>query len=166
MSAYPNTYPMEQQPGIDWGTVLPPMISRYTQEQPAAGARRACLEIHQYEQDSPELAADRERELESVRAAYVFADLVYVDSFLNDHRAVAGLLLEAAPYLKRHFGATVTLRLKVGFEDDGSRTLQVLAVWSGALRDAKNALAAFDREWWLQNCRRGSGNIILDYELV
>ncbi|HME31254.1 MAG TPA: hypothetical protein VKG65_00730 [Terriglobales bacterium] len=166
MSAYANTYLIEQQAGIDWGTVLPPMSSLYTQEQPVVSVSTACREIHQYEQDRPEPAADRERELALVRATYMFADLVHVESFLHDHRAIAGLLLEAAPYLKRHFGATVTLLLKVGFEDDGSRTLQVLAVWSGALRDAKNALAEFDREWWLQNVRRGSGNIILDYELV
>lgn len=162
-----SAYPLEQQSGIDWGTVLPPMDYRYEQEQPVATARRACREtLHQYQQVGLDLAAERERIIDAVRATYVFADRGQVESFLNEHQSIAELLREAAPYLKRHFGASVTLLLKVGFGDDGSRTLQALAVWSGALLDAKNALTEFDKEWWLQNCRRGSGNIVLDYELV
>src|SRR5208337_3116245 len=70
MSAYANTYLIEQQAGIDWGTVLPPMSSLYTQEQPVVSVSTACREIHQYEQDRPEPAADRERELALVRATY------------------------------------------------------------------------------------------------
>jgi hypothetical protein len=168
MNAYPNTYLMEQKSGIDWAMVLPAMDYLYTQEQPLARIRRACREtLYQYLQEGPELAAADEREMDAVRAAYVFEDSLAVESFLTGRRAIAGLLLEAAPYLRKCFGADIPLRLRVRIEEeDGARRLEALALWNGPLREAKNALAAFDREWWLQNCRRGSGSIVLDYELV
>jgi hypothetical protein len=118
--------------------------------------------LHDYRQAEAAWERDQKALLES----YVFENSLRVESFLKDHRGIVGLLLESAPHIKQHFGSDVAVKLVVGLEEDGSRTLQALAVWPGVLRDAKAALGALDRDWWLENGQRGSGNIILDYELV
>lgn len=166
MSAQPLSYRIDQKSWIDWGSVPAIMEHDYSQEAGGVVPMRNCREsIHQYSENKPELAPVSEQQLNDVRARYIFAEPEEVEVFLRDHRAISGLLLEAAPYLRNCFGPTVPLRLMVSFEDDGSRTMQALAVWNGPLNDAKNALARFDREWWLDNCRRSSASIVLDYEL-
>lgn len=161
-----NGCDINQSSGITWENALQVMDYPYLQERPAETAKVYREALHDYEQEMAEFATAQDEDLKALRAVYVFEDLQGVESFLKYYRTVPSLLLETVPFLKRCFGGNIPLHLRVRFEEDGSRTLQALAIWNGTLQGAKNALAEFDREWWLQNCRRGSSNIILDYELV
>jgi hypothetical protein len=167
VSAQPVSYPVDQKSWIEWGPVPAIMEHDYSQRTAAVVLKRTCREsVHQYHQEKPESTPVSERELNDVRARYVFSEPAEVELFLKDHRTIPGLLLEAAAYLRNCFGPIVPLRLTVSLEEDGSRTLQALAVWNGPLNEAKNALARFDMDWWLDNCRRSSGRTIFDYELI
>jgi hypothetical protein len=118
------------------------------------------------EQDAPTGNAGKLDQAE-LRRLYVFDGAQKIESFLVDHRALSGLLLEAAPHLQEAFGADTPLRLSVwNDEEDGSQSLRAVAVWAGPVLEARYALRQFDETWWFQNCHRGSGNLILDYELV
>jgi hypothetical protein len=157
-----NTYYMEQSPNIKWEKPLQRDYCYVAQEHPSEVVLASRKMLHEYRQAEEAGEQDRKTLWEN----YVFEDRIQVESFLRDHRAIVGLLIEAAPQVKRYFGADIPVRLGVSFEEDGSRTLQALAVWKGAIKDAKAALEAFDMAWWLQNSRRGSGDIVLDYELA
>lgn len=160
-------YVINQGSGITWDVPVVARDYRYPAQECASFRVEVYREtLHQYEQEMAAFAEAQERDLAALRALYVFEDASAVELFLKDQRAVPGVLLEAAPHLKQYFGADTPLHLRVNFDEDGSRTLQSLAIWKGTLREAKAALARVDKAWWLRNCRRGSGNIIFDYELV
>jgi hypothetical protein len=107
----------------------------------------------------------QQREFDEIRRAYVFVEPSSIKAFLQEHRALPELLLDAIPWLKRSFGDSATIQLQLMAEEDEPSTLYALILWTDTLESAQEALSRFDETWWLSNCRRASGNLIVDYEL-
>ncbi len=104
--------------------------------------------------------------LDEVRKYYVLPSDSSVISFLSEHRGIAPILLEAAPRLKEHFGATTIFRLKAPVDESGARTLYAVVIWPGDVRDVRNSLKNFDNNWWLDHLQLASGHLNFTYELV
>jgi hypothetical protein len=117
---------------------------------------------HQLESDRIEF----ELEINSLKRSYVLVKPEQVIQYIRDHRTLPSLLNEAAPKLKECFGADTVIQLELGSAGDESPTLRVLAMWPGSLASANAALRAFDESFWIANCDRASGNLVIDRELV
>lgn len=104
--------------------------------------------------------------LDEVRRCFVMPSDSSVSTFLSAHRAIPQILLEAEAHLKACFGRGVVLSLRAPVDASGSQTLYVVAMWSGNVRDARQALASFDDTWWMAHARQASGYLAFTYELV
>jgi hypothetical protein len=111
-------------------------------------------------------AAQHEAVLVDVRKHYVLSADAAVKDFLAEHRAIPQILLEAAPQLKRYFGSNAVLNLRAPIDEAGSRTLYAAVMWPGELRDVREALERFDKDWWMARAGQAAGYLTFTYELV
>lgn len=86
--------------------------------------------------------------------------------FLDDHRSISQLLLEAISHLKECFGANAIFSLRTVADEAGSRTLYVVVLWSGSVGIVREGLSRFDDAWWLAHSRNAAGHLVFTYELV
>jgi hypothetical protein len=56
--------------------------------------------------------------------------------------------------------------LRAAVDEYGAETLYAVALWPGAVRDARRAIDQFDERWWIANSRQASGDVTFTYELV
>jgi hypothetical protein len=89
-----------------------------------------------------------------------------VTEFLNEHRGIVQLLMEARMHLRDCFGSSTVFTLRAELDESGSRTLYVTAIWSGKLQDVRRALDQFDNGWWLSHAGQAGGYLTFTYELV
>jgi hypothetical protein len=118
------------------------------------------------ERQMVEFAAQHEAALNEVRKYYAFPADSSVRDFLTEHRTIPYILLEAAPQLKAHFGASAIFSLRTPTDDVGSRTLYAVVTWPGKSRDVRQALDRFDDSWWIAHSRQASGYLTFTYELM
>jgi hypothetical protein len=114
------------------------------------------------DRDSIEL----ESEINSMLSPYFLAQPEQIVDYVREHSALPALLHEAAPKLKESFGADTILKLELGANGDEGSVLRVLAMWPGSLASANAALKNFDESFWIANCDRASGYLVVDRELV
>ena len=96
---------------------------------------------------------------------YVLENRPEVTRFIEVHR-LHGLLLQASKPLKEKFGDGSVKTLSIVSDDEGFESLLCLVVTSGDLRQTRQALRAFDREWWLSHARQAAGRLNFDFKLV
>jgi hypothetical protein len=89
-----------------------------------------------------------------------------VANFLNEHRSIIQLLMEAPMHLKDCFSSSTVFTLRAELDESGSRTLYATAIWSGKLQDVRWALDKLDNEWWLSRAGQAGGYLTFTYELV
>jgi hypothetical protein len=89
-----------------------------------------------------------------------------VTAFLDQHRSLPQLLMEATAHLMNCFGSSTIFALHAEIDESGSRTLYATAVWSGRLQDVRRALDRFDKDWWMSHAGQGGGYLTFTYELV
>ena len=89
-----------------------------------------------------------------------------VSTFLQSHRTISSVLIEAEPYLKKSFGPKVLSGIRVISDEQEAGSIRVSVNWPGQVSEAVIALAKFDETFWLANCRRGTGRVIFDYDLI
>jgi hypothetical protein len=111
-------------------------------------------------------AIEFESEIHRMLSPYFLVQPEQVVEFVREHRALPTLLQEAAPKLKESFGADTILKLELGANGDEGSVLRLLAMWPGSLASANAALQAFDESFWIANCARASGYLVIDRELV
>lgn len=104
--------------------------------------------------------------LDEVRRRYVLPTDSSVITFLNEHRELPTILLEAAPHLAECFGPQAVFTLRAPTDDSGSQTLYSIAIWPGSLGEVRKALEKFDDTWWIRNSQEASGRLTFTYELV
>lgn len=103
--------------------------------------------------------------VDEVGKYYVMPADSSVTSFLESHRAIPALLLEAAPQLKKYFGTEVVVSLSTSSDETGSQALYGVVYWTGSIADVRAALAKFDEDWWLTRVAQASGYLTFTYEL-
>ena len=121
-----------QKSGNDWVTPNHAMLHERIQNVPAETAtihpqrsfiRDIEAQMQQFEREYQGAVAE-------VRKFYVLpTDLSALD-FLNDHRALPQLLIDAAPQLKKYFGDTV-FTLRATSDEYGWQSLFADAMWAG-----------------------------------
>jgi len=116
------------------------------------------MQMHAY-------AREHQALLERVREIYVFDPESCIRDLLNEYRVIPQVLLEAAPYLKAAFGNNAVLVLRTSPET-GPSTIYAVVIWIGSVRDVRQALEAFDNQWWISRASLASGRLTFTYELV
>jgi len=105
------------------------------------------------------------RQIESLDRVYVFDERAEVQNFIRRNRLQPWLEQAIGP-LNRAFGEPAIKTLKLDTDDEGTQTLFCLVRVTESLDHARNALAAFDREWWSANCGLVASKLNFDYELA
>ncbi len=154
-----------QTSGNDWDIPIQAMLHERIQDVPAATVRRQQSFIRDIEVQMQQFERDYRDALTDVRKRYVFPSDTSVAEFLNDHRAMPQLLIDAAPQLRKYFGNTV-FALRVTSDEYGWQNLYADAMWPGDARDALRLLDQFEDEWWIANCRPARGALTFTYRLV
>jgi hypothetical protein len=107
-----------------------------------------------------------ESETNRMLSPYFLAQPDQIVAYVREHSALPALLHEAAPKLKESFGSDTILKLELGTDGDEGSVLRLLAMWPGSLASANAALKNFDESFWIANCDRASGGLVIDRELV
>ncbi len=157
-----------QTSGNDWGVPIHAMLHEGVQGVPAATSKAPARQpsfLRDIERQMGQFETDYQAALAEVRKLYVLAADASVLEFLNDHRAVPQLLIDAVPYLRKHFGNTVFV-LRSTSDEYGWENLYADAMWPGDARDALQRLDQFEDEWWIANCRPARGALTFTYRLV
>jgi hypothetical protein len=157
----------EQTSGRDW----PLPISGESSSRAALSFWEDAVESESnlwanYEQQMTKFAAEQRRQVERLSKNYVFDDGERVRSFLQNHRALSEILLEAAPELRRCFGDEIMLQLQVPCEEGLPGVIYGIVIWKGDVRTARVALQQFDDSWWMAATKKASGRIVFDYQLA
>jgi hypothetical protein len=145
--------------------VMPPYPLMYidsftkkqSQPQPAARVKKVGVYIELQPQAAP-------NEMAELNAQFVMADARETSKFILDN-GLGLILLESRMHIEAKFGEAVKT-LKVVEDDEGHQTLFCLLVYRGPLQDAKQALASFDRDWWLNRAGEFSDRLNFDFELA
>jgi hypothetical protein len=58
------------------------------------------------------------------------------------------------------------MRLELVYPEGETAMVRVAIQWDSTPASANDALEQFDRSYWLNNCVRAAGDIVVDYELV
>jgi hypothetical protein len=96
---------------------------------------------------------------------YVIENRREVSQFVEENQ-LGGLLKQARDPINKAFGEKAVKTLTVVEDDEGFRTLFCLVMIPGDMQEARNALKAFDEEWWLQYSPKVSGKLNFDFELI
>ena len=157
----------KQTSGNDWSAVLKrsmlhERLQKETQPPPSDPDQKTVIDDYEHQMSEHEQAFTDL--LGKLQQSFVFSDTTEVESFLRMNRSIAPLLVEAAPHFHEYFKDS-PLILDVMAEEGNPRTINVLAYWRGEREKAREALNAFDENWWMDNLRKASGKIVFDYEL-
>jgi len=96
---------------------------------------------------------------------YVIENRREVAHFVEENQ-LGGLLKQARDPINKAFGEEAVKTLTVVEDDEGFRTLFCLVMIPGDMQEARNALKAFDEEWWLQHSPKVAGKLNFDFELI
>jgi hypothetical protein len=156
-----------QVSGNDWGLPIQAMLHEWKQDMPAEtpSIHRQRSFVRDIETQMQQFERDYLSALAGVRKFYVLPTDSSVLDFLNDHRALPQLLIDAAPQLKRYFADTV-FTLRATSDEYGWQNLYADAMWAGEASDAIRLLDYFEDEWWIPNCRPARGALTFTYRLV
>jgi hypothetical protein len=96
---------------------------------------------------------------------YVIENRREVAQFVEENQ-LGGLLKQARDPINKAFGEKAVKTLTVVEDDEGFRALFCLVMIPGDMQEARNALKAFDQEWWLQHSPQVGEKLNFDFELI
>jgi hypothetical protein len=156
-----------QTSGNDWGPPDRTMLHERQQETSAQSLpHNQRLIFKDLERQMARFEADHVAMIADVRKHYVIPSHSSVSEFLNSHRTLSALLLQAIPNLREHFGADAVFSLRSPVDDSGTQTLYAVVMWPGGVKEVKAALDRFDDAWWIPNSLQASGYLTFTYELI
>lgn len=119
---------------------------------------------HPYEQESPR--QDFARQLRFLRQHYTILDSdQLIVEFLAEEPAIYALLIDAVRPLQVAFGERRLFHIRLQHSDDDSFLKVAVQLPFDFDDDPEDALRSFDRQWWLNNCHRSGGTLVIDYEI-
>ena len=104
--------------------------------------------------------------LDEVARNFVMPAYSVVREILNEHKILPEILVEGVPYLKRFFGVDSIVTLRISVDTTGSPMLYAVVMWSGSIREVREALEQFDRSWWLARSWQAAGYLVFTYVLT
>lgn len=105
-------------------------------------------------------------EFAAVRELYGFRGYGEVRQFLNQHRNLLPILIDAKREIDLHFGNSTpaTLEVSIDADDPTDRELFLSILTSLDPDDALDRLDALDRSWWLAVLPRAHGKLTIGLE--
>jgi hypothetical protein len=156
----------KQTSGNNWTPVVGPMLHEREQDQLVPPeARRQHLIFNEYERQMARHEQDHLTMVTEVARNYVMPRDNSVQAFLNSHRVLPQLLIQALPQLRGHFG-NVVFALRATSDEHGWQRLYVDAMWQGSSADAFQAIDRFQDAWWIANSHMAAGHLTFTYRLV
>jgi hypothetical protein len=104
--------------------------------------------------------------ISELKKRYILINPGQIVAFLNSHQSLPQLLLDAAPQITAHFGRDTLMKLELSDSGDEPATLRATVLWPGSIEDGNAALNAFDKNYWIANCTKAYGKLVIDRELV
>jgi hypothetical protein len=156
----------KQTSGNDWTPSVHSMLHERPQDQPEPEQIwRERMIFNDLERQMACYEADRHALVTEVARNYMMPRDNSVQAFLNSHRVLSQLLLQALPRLRHRFGDTV-FALRTTSDEYGWQNLCVDALWRGDAADAYTALDRFEDDWWVDNSHLAAGHLTFTYRLV
>jgi hypothetical protein len=155
-----------QVSGNNWNQ--PPIPMAYQEFQQAATRAEPRLQrdfLRDIERQMAAFEADHRAFVNEIRKNYVLPKDSSVADFLDAHRTIPALLMQAVPHLREFFGTTV-FALRASSDEYGWQTLYADAMWPGDAHDAVVAIDRFEDAWWIANSDAASGSLTFTYRLV
>lgn len=154
-----------QTSGNEWASAAGSMLHEHVQEQLDYEPRRQQCSFDDLEAQMRRYEADHRTILTEIARCYVVPKDKSIQNFLNVHRFILPLLLQAYPRLREQFTDAV-FALRANADEDGMQFLCVDVLWQGTSRDAYAAIDRFEDAWWVANSHMGAGRLIFTYRLV
>lgn len=125
-----------------------------------------ATEFRQVSWQSPFREGRLEFVLEGLEETYVLDDRSAVCAFLNRHRIVKDLLIEAQVPLNTSFNHLTVKKLMLVEDEEGFVTLFCIILFPGGVEEARRALHTFDDSWWLIRSEKARGLLNFDFDLI
>lgn len=109
---------------------------------------------------------DESQKLAQLRNLYSLRDESTVETFLQEHTYLIGLLLEAYWYIEAYFGSFPRVFLEVVIDPEATDDCQLVAYISTTLPpdEALDKLQQLDEDWWLDAMDSSKGKLCIDLE--
>lgn len=162
-----NAYQELQSSGIQWpdrAAQFLPLPHQAPPPLPPSPQQRDIFD--DLERQMEEYASQYQAALDEVRKYYVLRTDSSIRDFLNAHRTIPQILLEAAPQLRAFFGTNTVFTLRASIDEARSGILYAVVMWPGPTQDARSALTTFDNQWWIARAGQAAGYLTFTYELV
>jgi len=122
--------------------------------------------LNDLEEQMAEFEAAHRKIVHEILKWYVLVCHTSVIAFLDGHRTIPQLLIQAAPRLREYFGESTVFSLRVVVDEYGWQMLYAEVIWPGKVGDLVTALDRFEDEWWIPNSSAAYGSLTFTYELV
>src|SRR5271170_3104226 len=152
-----------QVSGNSWNQ--PPIPMAYQESQQAAIRTEPRLQrdiLRDLERQMAGFDADHRALVNEIRKSYVLPKDSSVADFLDAHRTIPALLIQAVPHLREFLGNTV-FALRAASDEYGWEALYADALWPGDAHDAAVAIDRFEDAWWIANSHAASGSLTFTY---
>jgi hypothetical protein len=147
-----------QTSGNNWSGIIPSPSTSYSD--------RGNAVFDSLETQMAQFQAQSDAVLAEVRKNFILPRDTSVVAFLNEHKSLPEILVDALPQLRSCFGERSIFSLSASLDESGSRTVYAIVMWAGPLQLAKEALAKFDDDWWIERAAKVAGHLTFTYELV
>ena len=155
---------VERQPGLPAALVIRPQA--LPEQPPAKKPSRSTRERNAlWEPMHAEGVPSSGTSLRGLDDTYVVENRSMVVRFIEENRLL-GMLLQAIKPLNTHFGERSIKMLSILSDDEGSETLFCLVATTGGLQQNRQALRAFDEDWWLSRAKQAAGALNFDFILM
>lgn len=161
MTAYQPVQTIEH----DWRPTEPMLHQMLHKESPSYHEPKLAISLREEHEENVRATVVHDAILRHIRELFVISPDLPTE-LLFAHRAIPRLLLEGATHLRACFGSGTVFTLRAPIDDSGSRTLYVVVMWPGSVREVRMALDRFDETWWIANSDQSSGYLTFTYELV
>jgi hypothetical protein len=156
-----------QTSGNDWTSTVGSMLHEREQDQLEPEiVRHQRNVLDNFEREMSRYEIDHRATVAEVAKSYVMPRDNSVQDFLDSHRMLPQLLIQANSHLQKAFGDTTVFSLRATCDEYGGQSLFVDALWPGNAADAYAALDRFEDNWWVAHCHMAVGHLNFTYRLV
>jgi hypothetical protein len=158
-------FELNQTSGYDWSSRRGSRLYHRQRAVPSQPPRIQMSDMAGLEAEMERYEDEHRNLIKTIRALYVFQEDESVSKYLQRHRTIPPILVEAERHLRGFFKDCV-LSLRAKADEQGWDMLYVIIQWPGEADDALSLLNAFDDAWWLANSYPSGSGLTFTYRLV
>jgi hypothetical protein len=160
-----GVYDLNQTSGYDWISRRGARLYHRQRVVPSQTSRIQLSELAGLETEMERYEDEHRNLIRTIRTLYVLQDDESVSEYLQRHRTIPPVLVEAERHLRQFFKDSV-LSLRASADEQGWDMLYAIIQWPGEPEDALRSLNAFDDAWWLANSYPAGSGLTFTYRLV